>query len=329
MHANFVENLGAASTGEVIELIARARSLVLECHGVALEPEVQVLGDVRFPWSQPDRAVGDRGASAKHATVGRALKPICAAAALAAALTIGLLSRDPSLFRVERLQIVGLPAHSDPALAASITRVARGMSVAGATAGPFERTLERYTLIRRVELRATLPHTLVVKLVERAPVALLDVGGRHTPLAADGTLVSGLTAVPREPPILATRSPAAAHGLDAGARAELTVLDAAPAALRARLLSLRTTAEGIVAHLAHGRRCTSAMHRCRTRNGTRPPRCSPTLLARGELYRRATAVTAGRPGGRSGDDRGRLRDGRRRRRRRLSGNAAGQFRHTG
>jgi UDP-N-acetylmuramate dehydrogenase len=49
-HANFVENLGEASTAEIVELMARARELVLERHGIGLEREVQVLGPVSFPW---------------------------------------------------------------------------------------------------------------------------------------------------------------------------------------------------------------------------------------------------------------------------------------
>ncbi len=50
-HANFIENTGSASTAEVIELMSLGRRLVLERLGVALEPEVQTLGDVRFPWT--------------------------------------------------------------------------------------------------------------------------------------------------------------------------------------------------------------------------------------------------------------------------------------
>ncbi len=49
-HANFVENLGDATTADVVALMAMARELVLERHGVALEREVQVLGAVSFPW---------------------------------------------------------------------------------------------------------------------------------------------------------------------------------------------------------------------------------------------------------------------------------------
>jgi UDP-N-acetylenolpyruvoylglucosamine reductase len=49
-HANFIENMGAASTAEVLAVMAEGRRRVLERFGVALEPEVQTLGDVRFPW---------------------------------------------------------------------------------------------------------------------------------------------------------------------------------------------------------------------------------------------------------------------------------------
>jgi UDP-N-acetylenolpyruvoylglucosamine reductase len=50
-HANFVENTGTASTADVLAVMAAGRERVLERFGVELEPEVQTLGDVRFPWS--------------------------------------------------------------------------------------------------------------------------------------------------------------------------------------------------------------------------------------------------------------------------------------
>jgi len=49
-HANFIENMGEASTADVLALMAEGRRRVLERLGVELEPEVQTLGDVRFPW---------------------------------------------------------------------------------------------------------------------------------------------------------------------------------------------------------------------------------------------------------------------------------------
>jgi UDP-N-acetylmuramate dehydrogenase len=49
-HANFIENTGAASTADILALMDAGRRRVLERFGVELEPEVQTLGDVRFPW---------------------------------------------------------------------------------------------------------------------------------------------------------------------------------------------------------------------------------------------------------------------------------------
>jgi UDP-N-acetylenolpyruvoylglucosamine reductase len=48
-HANFVENTGEASTADVLELMAEGRHRVHERFGIELEPEVQVLGEVRWP----------------------------------------------------------------------------------------------------------------------------------------------------------------------------------------------------------------------------------------------------------------------------------------
>lgn len=45
-HANFVENMGEATTADVIALMAEGRRRVHERFGITLEPEVQFLGDV-------------------------------------------------------------------------------------------------------------------------------------------------------------------------------------------------------------------------------------------------------------------------------------------
>lgn len=49
-HANFIENTGSATTADVVAVMGEGRGRVLERFGVELEPEVQTLGPVRFPW---------------------------------------------------------------------------------------------------------------------------------------------------------------------------------------------------------------------------------------------------------------------------------------
>lgn len=60
-HANFVENRGAATTAEVVELMDAGRRRVRDRFGVELEPEVQLLGAVALPadWG-PDRGSPSR-----------------------------------------------------------------------------------------------------------------------------------------------------------------------------------------------------------------------------------------------------------------------------
>jgi UDP-N-acetylmuramate dehydrogenase len=48
-HANFVENTGAATTADVLELMAAGRRQVHERFGIVLEPEVELLGEVEMP----------------------------------------------------------------------------------------------------------------------------------------------------------------------------------------------------------------------------------------------------------------------------------------
>jgi UDP-N-acetylmuramate dehydrogenase len=48
-HANFVENDNDATTADVLELMAEGRRRVQERFGVILEPEVQGLGELRWP----------------------------------------------------------------------------------------------------------------------------------------------------------------------------------------------------------------------------------------------------------------------------------------
>jgi UDP-N-acetylenolpyruvoylglucosamine reductase len=48
-HANFVENAGEATTADVLGLMAAGRRRVHERFGVELEPEVQTLGEMRWP----------------------------------------------------------------------------------------------------------------------------------------------------------------------------------------------------------------------------------------------------------------------------------------
>jgi UDP-N-acetylmuramate dehydrogenase len=45
LHANFIVNTGGATGAQIEALIARVQQTVLERHGVALHPEVRIVGE--------------------------------------------------------------------------------------------------------------------------------------------------------------------------------------------------------------------------------------------------------------------------------------------
>ena len=57
VHANFIVNLGDATTGDVLCLMGIMREAVIRSCGVSLEPEVRLLG-AAFPWSEGQRSDG-------------------------------------------------------------------------------------------------------------------------------------------------------------------------------------------------------------------------------------------------------------------------------
>jgi UDP-N-acetylenolpyruvoylglucosamine reductase len=56
-HANFIENMGDATTADVIAVMAAGAGRVREQFGIELEPEVQVMGPVEWPFgAEPERS---------------------------------------------------------------------------------------------------------------------------------------------------------------------------------------------------------------------------------------------------------------------------------
>lgn len=60
-HANFIENMGDATTADVIAVMAAGSERVRDQFGVELEPEVQVLGVVEWPFPSGSDRSGESG----------------------------------------------------------------------------------------------------------------------------------------------------------------------------------------------------------------------------------------------------------------------------
>ena len=82
-HANFVENMGEATTADVLALMAEGRRRVKEKFGVELEPEVQVLGDVEVPGGVVIGRAEEVPPQVQSRRDGRRIRPIALVVALA------------------------------------------------------------------------------------------------------------------------------------------------------------------------------------------------------------------------------------------------------
>jgi len=135
--------------------------------------------------------------------------------------------RGSSLFAVEQVTVVGLspnalPAVSDQLIAAARTQTTTDFSVAALRA-----SVSSYTLIEGVRAQTHFPHSVRIEVLERQPIARLAVGHHSFPLAADGSLISGLADTGSLAAVRSTSMPSGGRTRDPFALLALHVLGAA------------------------------------------------------------------------------------------------------
>src|SRR4051812_30845169 len=101
--------------------------------------------------------------------------------------------RDSSLVQVKRVQVVGLSTAPDAArLRAQLTAAAERMTTLHLDAGELHKVVANDPVVRSISLRPDFPHGLTIDVTENRPVALVTVGAKSVPVAADGTVLEGV-----------------------------------------------------------------------------------------------------------------------------------------
>lgn len=162
--------------------------------------------------------------------------------------------RDSSLVAVEHVTVTGLGTRDAAEMRAALVAAGRRMTTLHVRERELSRALERYPVVRAVKATPDFPDRLVVRVLERRPVATVRTSsGGRVPVAADGTLLP--RARPRTAPALVrAEGPLAGDRLsDRGARTLVGVLGAAPAPLVERAVQARRDgARGVVVSLRRG-----------------------------------------------------------------------------
>lgn len=181
-------------------------------------------------------------------------RPLLALALLAAAATAGWLwLRDSGLVRIRDVSVVGLSSSDAPRIRAVLTDAAGDMTTLHVRDDVLRRAVAQFPSVASLRTDAELPHALTIEVTERRPVAVLGADGTGVPATGGGTLLRGLRTqgLPR---IVVRADPGGARVTDGRTRAALSIVAAAPAALRTRLGRVAPGTHGLEVSLRNGPR---------------------------------------------------------------------------
>jgi cell division protein FtsQ len=189
------------------------------------------------------------------------LSPELRRRALAAAIVAALLTalyafslRDSSLVAVEKVTVTGLTSRDGDRVRSALISTARTMTTLHVDQERLERTVSVFPVVEGIEVETDFPHGLTVHVIEHRPAALLDTEGRTVPVAADGTILTGLP-VEGDLPTIDLSGPTPQRELPPGAaRDSAAVAGAAPPAIARRIESIGREggARGVVAQVEDG-----------------------------------------------------------------------------
>jgi cell division protein FtsQ len=159
--------------------------------------------------------------------------------------------RDCALVAVKEVRITGLTSSQAGSIRTALTTAAAEMTTLHVDQARLRAAVASFPIVAKVTAEGNVPHLLKITVVERPPIAVLKTQGQSVPVAADGTLLRGVDAT--QAPTVTVKAPPAGPTLKDGlALAQLKILAAAPAPLRAEVTRMFTGARGMQAQLRNG-----------------------------------------------------------------------------
>lgn len=171
-----------------------------------------------------------------------------------AALLIGgwLWLRDAPFVRVKNVHIVGASSSEERGIRASLRRAALDMSTLHVREEQLRLAVERYASVADLRVETDFPNGLTVEVIEREPVAVVELAGDRVPVGAGGVVMRGVRASDDLPTVKASRVGAGARITEPAAIGAVNVLAAAPRELRPRVERAFSTGRGLTLDLRSG-----------------------------------------------------------------------------
>lgn len=182
----------------------------------------------------------------------RSTRVVLGIAVLLAVLTpLAFWLRTSSLVAVERVAVTGIDGPQAKTIEAALTNAALDMTVLQVREDALRDAVEPFPVVRSLRTETDFPHGLRITVNAYEPVGALEAGGRLTAVAADGTLLRGISI--RGLPLVGVRTtPGGRRVDDRKTLGAVGVLAAAPPALRARVDRVYRGPRGLAATMQDG-----------------------------------------------------------------------------
>ena len=137
------------------------------------------------------------GASRRHGLARLIPTPKVLIALVALVLALGggwLWLRDSSLVAVKKVQITGVTGANAAQIRRALRASARTMTTLDVRTDQLRMAVSPYPIVKHLEVSSHFPHGLTIRVIEQNPVGAVVVDGRTIAVAADGTLLSSVSA---------------------------------------------------------------------------------------------------------------------------------------
>jgi len=164
-----------------------------------------------------------------------------------------MLLRDSSLFSVDQVAISGLGADALPVVSADLTAAAHGQTTTDFSVGALRTAVAPFSVVAGLSVKTHFPHGLSIDVLERHPIAHLQVGSHWFLLDASGRVITGA----RGGGLATLRSsalPSGGHTHDGFVLLALRVLADAPGPLRRRVVAVTVADGSLMIYLHRGPR---------------------------------------------------------------------------
>jgi cell division protein FtsQ len=153
-------------------------------------------------------------------------------------------ARDSSLVAIDNVDVVGVTAGDRSQIIGQLTDASESMTTLHVDRAKLESIAAQFPTVASINIDPNFPHGMRIEVTERPPTMIVAAGGRQVPVAADGTLLTGVEVSEDDHlPVLEVEKAPAGATLQGTELDEALVAGAAPPELRPLISKLEFTKE--------------------------------------------------------------------------------------